>query len=197
MDRLRLLLTKMQIRLIGGRFSGRLLVDLDNGKQQEVLLFSGRRAMYSGQCTLYRTIIMHEAVISQHPLFEYVFSHELQHKRQWWNLLLIPLAALIPLGLLQVFDASTQIWSGAWTDVWPAAGELLLGLVVFLLPWAFSWIMELNADMKAINAVGIEAYQMIMTNSCQTRENILRCILNRMTHPPYGVVRRAWDRRNK
>jgi hypothetical protein len=194
-DRLRLLLTRMQIRLIGGRYSGRLMVDLENGKQQEVLLFSGKRALYSGQCTLYRTFIIHEAVLGQHPLFEYVFHHELQHKRQWWNLLLVPLVVLISLAFLQNYKAGVQLLPGAGTDIWPAAGELLLGVVAFMLPWAFSWIMELDADMQAINMVGMKAYQLIMANYSGHKGNVPRRVLNRLTHPPYGVVRRAWNRR--
>jgi len=168
-------LTKLHIRLhAAGRFVSTQTMETPNGKEQEVAIFSGVRPASLGQCTPFKTIIIHESVLGNEPLSKYVLVHEMAHKKQWWSFFKIPLCLLVLLGLIN--------------DRW-----VLMSVLTLVTLSAFSWILELNADFVAIRHLGLDAFLGIrgrLREICKPTSSSI--IVNYLTHPPIGVTVLIW-----
>lgn len=166
-------LTKLHIRLVDGRFVRTQTMKIPNGVDQEVAIFSGDKVIFRGQCTPFRTIIIHESLLNNERLSNYVFIHEMAHKKQWWSFFVIPLCFLLIISLCSL----------AWA----------FALLVFVSLCVFSWILELNADFAAIKHIKLQAFLEIKDELRKTRKlTVSSRIINWLTHPPVGITVHAW-----
>jgi hypothetical protein len=191
-------LTRLQIRVIGGRFTQTRVIEMADGRRQEVFLFNGDRALFSGQCTFYNTIIISESVIDRHPLGDYVLAHEMQHRQQGWRFLIFPLVLLMVFGISDLFPGGVDLLSDFRISIILSV-LLRIGLAAVLvaIPCLFSWFLEIDADFKAIRVVGLPAYLDITEGSRFKNHRLIQRALNRLTHPPPKLVVWAWNRRFK
>jgi hypothetical protein len=146
MNRVLLWLSKSQIRLIGGKYSRIQKVPLHSGREQEILVFTGDKCPFSGQCTIFKTIIIHESVLQYPVLFNYVFTHEMAHKNQWWGVFFYPLALLLIVSLYALGTSLFFITQAivSWNPVYLVDFGLgfLIFIILFVIPWAYSWLLE-------------------------------------------------------
>lgn len=194
-------LTKLQIRTIGGNYVRTQFTKLPKGKETEIMVFDGDGALYLGQCTIFGTIIIHESTISNKPLFEYIMSHEIAHSKQWWAIFIIPLIFLIPIGILSFFVSAVSLIQGIvklniYTVLGALAGIVIAGFL-FAIPCAVSWIMELNADFRAISTVGFETFVQVKKAPKVLKRNFSSRLIILMTHPPTTVTIKIWHRLHK
>ena len=166
-------LTRSHIHLIGGKFVRTQIVKTPDGIEEEVAIFSGDKTTFLGQCTPFRTIIIHESVLNNERLSNYVFIHEMAHKKQWWSFFAIPLCFLV------VFSFFYLAWA--------------VTLLAFVSLFVLSWIMELNADFVAIKDVGLQPFSEIKDELRKTRKlTVGSRIIKWLTHPPVGMTMRVW-----
>lgn len=168
-------LTKLHICLFaGGRFVRTLTMKTPNGEDEEVAIFSSSKPTSLGQCTPFKTIVIHESALNNERLSDYAFIHEMGHKKQWWSLFKIPLCLLILLGLI----------NGQWVPLF----ALTIATLV-----AFSWILELNADFGVISQIGVDAFLEVRGEVRRIYKPTLSSIIvSWLTHPPVGVTIRIW-----
>jgi hypothetical protein len=112
MNRIQYGFSRFHIWLTGGKYLRNQIMTLPDGRTQEVLIFSGKKNLFLAQCTLLRTIIMHESVLSSYSFCNYVLAHEMAHKRQWWNLLFYPFSLLAPIGLYIIVMEAVPFFNG-------------------------------------------------------------------------------------
>ncbi len=197
-DSLSLKLIKLHLLTVKGTYVRAAKIPLPDGREQEVTVFTGNRCLFLGQCTPLRTIIIHEAVFGDERLFNYVLSHEVAHKRQWWSFLNLPLALLAILlsprllndGLISL---GRMIAGQDWGQLSVFANGLGLGLLLIALPFAFSWVLELDAEFKAIKAIGLDTFVDLRFRVYRpVKCNLLVSAINSLTHPPAGLVTGSW-----
>ncbi|MFW6105091.1 MAG: hypothetical protein ACOC7P_00755 [Chloroflexota bacterium] len=175
---------------------------IPNGIEQEVAIFSGDETIFLGQCTPFRTIIIHESVLNNERLSNYVLIHEMAHRKQWWSFFAIPLLFLL------IFSFFYLVWAFIFliqSLISMNASYLLgftwcaiLALLTFIIPCAFSWALEMNADFAAIKHIGLQAFEEIRDELRKTRQLTLSSrIINWLTHPPVGLTVRVWRWRHK
>lgn len=194
-------LTKLHLRLINASFVRTQTLSLPYGDEQEVAVFSGK-ALFPGQCTLVKTIILHESVLDDERFRNYILVHEVAHARQWWSPILIAicfLAALLCLfslfaGLLTLMMGLVSGQTGfllgfTWYVVMAAAA-----LLIFC---CSSWAMEMHADFTAIKTLGLPAFLQAKGAQRLCRLTTAASVLNRMTHPTAQVTVWAWHLLNK
>jgi hypothetical protein len=201
MNRVLLWLSKSQIRFIGGKYSRIHKVPLQSGREQEILVFTGDKCPFSGQCTIFKTITIHESVLQYPVLFNYVFTHEMAHKQQWWSVFFYPLFLLLIVSL-NALVASLFFIVQAVVSLNPVylidfSLGFLIFIILFVIPWAYSWLLEIHADFKAINVVGLSAYINIYNVLPKTRPTLFQKIIIRLTHPPYRLTACLWHRFHK
>jgi hypothetical protein len=189
-------LTKWQIHGIGGNYVRTQTIKLPNGKEREIMIFSGDKALFLGQCTMFRTIIIHESILSNKPLFDYILFHEFAHTKQWWALFIVPLIILIPVSLLLlIFSLVNLLQAIIEPNLYGLFGSLmgiLISAFLFSIPCSFSWIMELNADFKAIKEIGFQSFIEIKNAPKILKRNFYSSIIIMMTHPPTMVTVKLW-----
>lgn len=175
MNSILLRLTKLHIRFFaGGRFVRTQIMKAPDGKEQEVAIFSSIKPASLGECTPFKRIIIHESVLNNERLCNYVLIHEMAHKKQWWSFFKIPLCFLVLLGLIY--------------DHW---GTMYVLTLVTL--FAFSWILELNADFVVMRHIGLDAFLEIRRELRKIYKPALSYIVvSWLTHPPMGVSVRIW-----
>lgn len=195
-------LTKLHIRSVNGRFIRTQILKTPNGIEQEVAIFSGDKTLFLGQCTPFKTIIIHESVLNNERLSGYVFIHELAHRKQWWSFLAIPLLFLVVLSfLLLVFAFVSLIQS--FISMRPSflvgfVRGVILSVLALTIPCAFSWVLELNADFVAIKHIGLQSFLEVRDEIRKTRKlTVSSRIINWLTHPPVEITVRVWRRLHK
>jgi hypothetical protein len=123
------------------------------------------------------------------------------HKSQWWGIFFYPLAVLIVIGLYtlgaSLFYLMQAVLSLSLVLVTLSVLGLLLAVGLFMIPWVFAWILEINADFKAINGLGIQAFSQIFYFLPKNKPMFYQKILIRLTHPPPGLTIRLWKRLHK
>ena len=168
MNSILLKLTKWHINLGNGKYVRIETVKLPNGKDQEIAIFSCDKPLYIGQCTPFRTIIIHEPVLNDKQLLNYVLLHEMGHKTQWWSIFILPLIILVPasmFGLILAFVSLIQsMLQLNASQLLYFLGELILAGLLLLIPCAFSWAMELDAEFQAIKVIGLDSFLDIRNN---------------------------------
>jgi Zn-dependent protease with chaperone function len=202
MNSILLRLTKLHIKSINGRFVQTQTMKSPDGVEQEVAIFSGDKTIFLGQCTPFRTIIIHESVLNNERLSNYVLIHEMAHKKQWWSYFAIPLSFLLIFSffylagafvflILLLISMNLSYLSGFMWCV-------IVFLLAFIIPCAFSWGLEMNADFAAIKDIGLKAFEEIRGDSRKTRKLTLSSrIIIWLTHPPVGLTVRVWRWRHK
>jgi Zn-dependent protease with chaperone function len=190
-------LAKMHIRFINGNFVRTQTMKTPNREDREVVIFSGEKAFFLGQCTPFRTIIIHESVLNNERLSNYVLVHEMAHTKQWWSYFAIPLCFLV------IFSFISLIWAfvsliQALVSTNPSYllgfmwGVIMSALALAIL-CAFSWALELNADFVVIRNIGLQTFLEVREDLRKTRKlTISSRIINRLTHPTVGITVRVW-----
>ena len=202
MNHILLALTKLHIRLRDGRYVRTQTIKATNGVEQEVAIFSGDKPISLGQCTPFGAVIIHESVLNNDRLSNYVLIHEIAHKKQWWSIFGIPLFLLVILGFLILIRAFMflvqSLISMNPSYLLGFVQYLIVSLLALVIPCAFSWILELNADFAAIKHIGLQAFLEIRDDLHKTRRLTLSLrILNRLTHPPVWIIVPVWHWRHK
>ena len=202
MNSILLRLTRLHMRLIGGRFVRSQIMKTPDSIEQEVAIFSGDKAMFLGQFTPFRTIIINESVLRDERLSNSVLIHEMAHKKQWWSYLAIPLLPLVLYGFLSLTWAIVLLILSL-TSMNPSyllrvALYVGLSLLAFVVPCGFSWALEMNADLTAIRQMGLKAFQEIRDDLRRTRRLPWSSrVIDWLTHPPVGLTVRVWRWRHK
>jgi hypothetical protein len=189
-------LSKWQIHNIGGNYVQTQTIKLPDGKEREIMIFAGDKALYLGQCTIFQTILIHESTLSNKPLFDYILLHELIHTKQWWSVFIVPLIILIPVSLLLLIFSLVNLLLGVMElnlyGLLSSLVGILISAFLFSIPCSFSWIMELNADFKAIKEIGFESFIEIKNAPKILKRNFYSSIIIMMTHPPTMVTVKLW-----
>jgi len=197
MNSILLRLTKIHIFLINGRFVRPQIMKTPTDTEREVIIFSGDKTIFLGQCTPFRTIIIHESLLNNERLSNYVLIHEMAHTKQWWSIFAIPLGFLVIcsffslawafVSLIQLFISMNPIYLIGF--MW----GIIISALSLLIPCAFSWAMELNADFVAIGYIGIQTFMEIRKDLRLMRKPTLSSIIiGRLTHPTVGTTIRFW-----
>lgn len=190
-------LTKLHIRSINGKFVRTQAMKAPRSAEQEVIIFSGAKTTFLGQCTPFRTIIIHESVLENERLFDYVLIHEMAHRKQWWSFFGVPLLFLLIFGFFClasafIFLIQSLILMNPGYLLW-FTWSVLLCLLALIIPCAFSWALEMHADFVAIKNMGLKAFEEIRDDLSKTRKLTLGSrIINRLTHPPAVFTVRVW-----
>lgn len=71
-----LVLTKLHILSLGGRFIRAQSLITSAGEEQEVVVFSGAKPLYTGQCTPFKTAVLHEEALNNKELLEPTNSNQ-------------------------------------------------------------------------------------------------------------------------
>jgi len=195
-------LTKLHIRLVNGRFVRTQTMKVPNGIEQEVAIFSGDKNIFLGQCTPFRIIIIHESVLNNEQLSNYVLIHETAHRKQWWSFFAIPMCFLV---MLFFFFLSQAFLFLIQSLISMNPGYLLgfmwamiMSMIALTIPCAFSWALEMHADFVAIKYIGLKAFEEIRDDLRKARKLTLSSrIINWLTHPPVGLTMRVWRRFHK
>jgi Zn-dependent protease with chaperone function len=190
-------LTKWHINLAKGKYVRTEMVELPNGKDQEIAIFSCDKPLYIGQCTPFRTIIIHEPVLNDKQLLNYVLLHEMGHKTQWWSIFILPLIFLVPASVFVLILAFVSLIQSMLqlnaSQLLYFLGELILAGLLLLIPCAFSWAMELDAEFQAIKVIGSDSFLDIRNNLKKSpKPSKTFMVIARMTHPPTSVTIRCW-----
>ena len=192
-------LKQLHLRSVRGNYVRTEVVRLPNGKEQEVTVFSGDNCFFLGQCTMLKTIIIHEVAFSDKRLLNYIVSHELAHKKQWWSFFIIPLALFVSLEAPSFIVLSlTAIGQTVTTHDLYYLKDFPLGMVVaaslMAIPCIFSWLMELDADFQSIGEIGFQTFLDLKNGLLKpVNHNFsLKYIINFVTHPPTGLTVRLW-----
>jgi len=202
MNSILLRLTRLHIRLIGGKFIRNQIMKTPNGIEQEVTIFSGDKSIFLGQFTPFRTIIINESVLGDARLSNYVLIHEMAHKKQWWSYLAIPLLLLVVYGFLGLTWAFVllilSLISMNPSYLLRFALYVAISLLALIIPCAFSWALEMNADFAAIRQMGLKTFEEIRDDLRKTRQLPLRSrVVIWLTHPPAGLTVRIWRWRHR
>jgi hypothetical protein len=190
-------LTKLHIRSINGKFVRTQTMKPPSSAEQEVIIFSGAKTTFLGQCTPFRTIIIHESVFENERLFDYVLIHEMAHRKQWWSFFGVPLLFLLIFGFFCLASAFIFLLQSLIlmnpSYLLGFAWSVLLCLPALIIPCAFSWALEMHADFVAIKNTGLKAFEEVRDDLSKTRKLTLGSrIINRLTHPPAGFTVRVW-----
>lgn len=169
MNRFLLGATRLQIRMLGGKFKGVTVVKHPYGQEQEVVVLTGGK-YFTGLCSIVNIIGLHENLFQNEKVLHYVIVHERGHQKEL-HFLIQPLVVLLPLGL------------------WFALGWVGL-LVAFVLWWALLWFIEFRAECQAIRTLGIQAVlESIQESFALFKPSTLSRIgAQWVVHPPEDLV---------
>lgn len=170
---------------------------IPNGIEREVAIFAGDKTIFLGQCTPFRTIIIHESVLNSERLSNYVLIHEMAHRKQWWSFFAIPLFSLVIISSLFLVSAFVSLIQSL-VSMNPSyllgfMWGVIMSALALTIPCAFSWVLELNADFAAIEHIRLQAFLEIRDELRRTRKlTVSSRIINWLTHPPVGITVRLW-----
>ena len=191
-------LTKLHILLINGRFVRTQTMKIPNGAEREVTIFSGDKTIFLGQCTPFRTIIIHESVLNNERLSNYVLIHEMAHTKQWWSFFAFPLCFLV---ICSFFSLAWALVFLIQSLISMNPGYLLgfmwgviISVLALAIPCIFSWAVELNADFVAIGYIGLQTFLEIREDLRKIRKpTVSSTIISRLTHPTVGITVCFWQ----
>lgn len=174
LNRFTLFITKKYLRTMDADYSGVSKVSLPNDLEVEVVIFSGEKAFWLGQATITRAIIVHEKCFKNEVLLHYVVAHEYGHHKSWFSFLMVPVITILWLyGLFAIL----------WGFLALQLGGFILGLSIFLIGCAISWIIEYKADSVTIEILGMNQ----VTSARELMDNMPKLplvwrIISRLTH---------------
>lgn len=190
-------LTQFHIRSINGKYVGNQFIKLPNGTNQEIMVYSGDKTLFIGQCTIYGTIIVHEAMLANRTTLNYVLLHEMAHKRQWWVFFIIPLILVMIIGMISLFlfliYLVLSLIKFNLNNFLTALLGVLISSFLILLFCAFSWMLEFNAEFKAIKEMGLQSYldtRMQLPKPLKLSPS--QKLIIRMTHPTTNITVKLW-----
>jgi Zn-dependent protease with chaperone function len=191
-------LTKFHICLINGKFVRTQTMKIPDGVDREVTIFSGDKTIFLGQCTPFRTIIIHESVLNNERLSNYVLIHEAAHAKQWWSFFAIPLYFLVIFSFLSLVWAFVSLIQSLMSMNPSYLLGFMWGVIISILalaiPCAFSWVLELSADFVAIGYIGLQTFLEIEEDLRKIgKPTVSSRIINRLTHPTMGITVRVWQ----
>jgi len=202
MNKILLWFSKSQIKTLNGEYVRTQDILLPNNRHQEIAIFSGDSTLYIGQCTALKTILIHESVFGNAQEFDYVFTHEMAHKDQWWSLFIFPIAlfcifgATASLGITLATIIQTLIQRNYGNLSFIPIG-LLVAISFIVIFGGFSWLMELDADFKAIKKVGFNTYLNIKNKPTKQKHSRTQKIIIWVTHPPTNGTSWFWRKFHK
>ena len=190
-------LAKLHIHFINGKFIRTQTMKIPNGEEREAIIFSGDRTLFLGQCTPFRTIIIHESVLDKERLSNYVLIHEMAHTKQWWSFFAIPLCFLVICSFFSLAWAFVSLIQSLISMNPSYLLGFMWGVIISVLalaiPCIFSWAMELNADFVAIGYIGLQTFLEIREDLRKTRKpTVSSTIISRLTHPTVGITVCFW-----
>jgi Zn-dependent protease with chaperone function len=191
-------LRKLHLRSIRGNYVRTQTVTTIDGKQQEVTVYSGDNCLFLGQYTPLGTIVIHERVFENEKLFNYVITHEMAHKKQWWSLFRIPLAFIAifsapDLLVLSITSIGNMLTTGNAHLLLNFLTAFLPALFLLALPFTFSWILELDADFHSIRMIGFQTFQELINDGHSQVNANFRTIINMLLHPPASITIYLWN----
>ncbi len=193
-------LKKLHVRSLKGHYVGSKTVVLADGQEQEVTVFSGTNCLLLGQYTPLGTIAIHENVFKNELLLNYILSHEVAHKKQWWKIIMVPIALFVIIEAPKFLGLSLEsIWSAITTHSLEHLLDVTVGLCVasflFAIPFAFSWVLELDADFHSIKILGLQKFLDLKNHDLKPlkRKYSFSFFLNLLTHPPTNFTSRIWQ----
>lgn len=196
---LMLKLTKLHLRSIKGNYVRFQKVSLPDGQPEEVTVFSGDKCLLLGQYTPLGTIAIHESVLKNKPMLDYVIAHETAHKNQWWKLFLIPIVFLVvSLAPNYLSRSLASIWemmiNRSWNYLVDFPAGILVAASLIAIPCGFSWLLELDADFQSIRAIGFQKFVDLKNNELKPLKITFnfRFFIDLMTHPPTCVTIHIW-----
>lgn len=198
-----LLLTKGWIRVSGGKFVSLKVLELPDQTKHEVATFSHDNDRLLGQVTLFNTTIINTIVFEDHELLQYVVYHEYAHKKQWYRYALYPLFVIympiIP--TLPIFAIYTLVYSVINLSLFHFISFLIL-VLIWLIPFSYSWFLEFLADYLAIKKMSPERVSSAVQRARERRLNrpskkskldrFLESLLIILTHPPLSLTLRVY-----
>lgn len=191
-------LTKQYLRLIDGKFLRIEVIKLLDEEKQEVIVISSDKWPLLGQRTLFGTTIIHESAFSTERLLNYVFIHEIGHKKQWYGFLIYPLIVVCMLGAMAFFLMSLLSLLASLIFLNPSyLLTTLFALCFMALSFAilgiFSWALELDAEFYAIRKLGLWGVLAARADIPKSRKFpwYLRA-LGLLTHPSTGLTIRIY-----
>jgi hypothetical protein len=175
------------------------IIRLPDGDEQEVTVFSGENCIFLAQYTPLGTIAIHECVLENKMLLNYVLAHENAHKKQWWSFFRISLAGLAIFYAPGLYDrAFESLFYAVFKQDWQEAAYFPLFLIAatafIFIPVAFSWLTEIDADFRAIRAVGINTFLDLHRSSHNPLKFGFNNVINLITHPPLSVTVGLWQK---
>lgn len=194
MNRVQVFLTKIWLRLMKAKFIRISEIELSDGEKQTIIIFSSKEPLLLGQVTPFNTTIIHERVFRSERLLNYTIAHESAHKRQWYRYIIYPLTFFwvsapfaLSLGIVYLMNNINPLND---TGLITSIILLAIGLIFFLIPFMYSWLIEFLADCQAIKELGS---QYILEALSEARKDMQKPdlssrIMARMTHPPISFT---------
>ena len=197
-SKLMLRLKKLHLRSIGGDYVRTQTVLTQEGKQQEITVCSGDNCLFLGQYTPLGTIVIHERVFEDERLLNYVITHEMAHKKQWWSLFRFPLSLLVimfapDLYFLSLASVGQTISTGNLYNLLDFLARFFAASLLIALPCAFSWVLELDADFHSIREIGFQTFLDLKNDGHSRLKVNFRTVLNMLLHPSASITIRLWN----
>jgi len=84
-NKVRLTLTRIHLKLIGGQYQGVKTVESADGQELEVIVFDKKGNLPLAQVTFVNTVMVNSRVFQCPQLLRYAVLHENAHQRQWYR----------------------------------------------------------------------------------------------------------------
>lgn len=184
MNKVTLNLTRIYLRLTGGKFLRLSKVLLPDGEEVEAVVFSSTNDALLGQASITGAILIHEKALRPSYLRDYVLAHEAAHRRRWYSYLAFPITGVFGMGsfgyLTLGFAMLGAAIAGREGALYMFLVSLGFSLVLFAVPCAYSWFIEYKADSEAVRRLGVNA--------------VLRAYAHLKTWPKPPLFWRIWAR---
>lgn len=207
MNRNLLWLNKGWIRLTGAKYVALRSLRLYDGTFCEVAIFNNFNPIVLGQVTIFNTIILNEMVFDDPDLLDYILCHEYTHKKQWFRYLIYPIA-IIFIPMFTLFPVLILLSLIDFIKTFNPIHLLiiLLSVLIWLIPFEFSWVVEFLADYNAVKILGPEK---VMETKRRNRERwsdiinkkpkidrFFEIVFIWLTHPPLTLTCKIYRHRH-
>ena len=188
--------TKLFLRSKGATFVRTDHVKSSFGVSYEVVIFSEKDNTTIGQYVfLVGTIIINQVVLQKSKLLDFVLVHEFAHAKQWYGIILGILCCVALLVAVYALTLTIAMLVAAIIrfniNVLGGFGIFrLLTLGALFIASMFSWILEYNADSKAISVLGNRRVSEALDEKKQlatSKSKALKVIVF-LTHPPIKLT---------
>lgn len=204
MNKLQFLLTKWYVKTcVKSQIKEIRRIELAEGVEKEIVVFSNKNALQLGQLTVFDTIIIEESVFTEYSadVQKYVLTHEYGHTKQRSRYILLPLVLtsvsyLAILFIYLVFMVPLLLVTQEFALL---ANLVVFGAISFALATTIfstsSWWLEGKADYYALVQLGkgkvLDAQQEIKDKN--PKPKLFRKVIRNLLYPPIGLVVRIYD----